>query len=336
MKSFIIHIIFIATLFVSTSFAQQCLAYSCTECLDAQSVCQWCLSNNTCFNPYDNYTVCRDKVTSQPLCPYDVSLQVDSFIIGSLFCSLYIIIAIAMVGIYVSRRRTMKRIIAAHFVRQDHLDFSALGSNSIEDIVQDSITSREQLLWCDVRLAVAHWTHLLPGVLSFLFSIIVLGATSNVEAQLYCIPIFIIAIVPGMYYVIIGSFRIIKKHHYIHIYGLTTTGAFIIYQKFRCLAPKKYKFSYKNMISVVAVEFDSLVGSVYFAKSLEKPKNEDRIFYYNYDEGTRATLMSTEDIQRLRVGFQNIVRFKEVEQMVRDQITKQSPSFNAQTLLSTP
>eukprot|EP00026_Physarum_polycephalum_P014618 Phypoly_transcript_15155.p1 GENE.Phypoly_transcript_15155~~Phypoly_transcript_15155.p1 ORF type:complete len:296 (+),score=20.14 Phypoly_transcript_15155:98-889(+) len=242
------------------------------------------------------------------------------FIAG--FAPLYAVLAIMMIIIHYLRVHAIEPVIDFHVNRRGVMDFSALLDAQIERIINSTLPASEQLIWADVSLKISRWRHLLISISCLVIGGVALSILPHTPAvSPFLLPLFILLTLPSFYLIGSGLHQLIKKKNYTHIYMLTTSGAIIVYSG---LFGRKqiFQWPYKCMVNIHAVHVMYKVASLYFAENWDiAVVPNDRLLQDG--QGNKDIPFKW---KHSKVGFENIVKANEVEDLIRQQVTQLSPS----------
>jgi len=303
----------------SYSWSQSCTTYdNCGDCLsDTTNYCAWCDSTDVCFDNRDGTdTSCTtDEITSYDNCPKSINNIGTHFLI--IFVPIYVVLTVVMIVIHYLRVHSIEPIIDFHVNRRGVMDFSALLDPKIESIINTTLPTSEQLIWADVSLKISRWRHLLPSVACFICGGVALSILPHAPTVApYLSPIFVLLAVPCLYMIGSGLHQLVKKKHYTHIYMLTTSGAIIV-QQGMFGRTNIFNWPYKFMVNIHSVHVMYKVASLYFAENWDVARApNDR----------RKNTLSSFKWRQSHVGFENIIKVSEVEDLIRQQVTQLSPT----------
>jgi len=236
---------------------------------------------------------------------------------------IYLLLTVAMAIIHYLRVHIIEPIIDFHVNRRGITDFSALLDDNIEQIVSSSIPGSDQLLWADVSLKISRWRHMVPSLISFLIGIVILSILPHSPSLAkFFLPIFVILALPCFQQLYTGLHQLIKKKHYTDIYLLTTSEAVIVHFTFK--GPRVFHWPYKMMVNIHSEHVMYKVASVYFAESWNLA-NTTTLAETNDRVGSSRAPFSQFTWRRSQVGFENIVKASEVEELLREQVSQLSP-----------
>jgi len=235
------------------------------------------------------------------------------------FAPLYILLTISLILVHYLRVHAIEPIIDFHVNRRTVLDFSAFLDSGIESIINATLPPQEQLIWADVSLKISRWRHLLAAIVCFVVGGVTLSILPHTPSIApFLLPFFVLLTLPAFYMLGSGLHQLIKKKNYTHIYLLTTSGAIIVHEGWFG-RKANFQWPYKCMVNIHSVHVMYKVASVFFAENWDI----GNMRLLSDDQGSRNTPFKW---KQSKVGFENIVKANDVEDLIRQQVTQLSPS----------